>query len=119
VHPICRQRQDTRTLATLPSKRLPSPRGKTTRKRSLPEQLRTNCGGHGILFAARKSLQKRVRPVPRSAEIARAAGVGKKTLYNYVGDKAELFTAAYEAGTSEARPPHFECQKPTPRNSKR
>jgi len=44
------------------------------------------------------------------SEIARAAGVGKKTLYNYVGDKLSC-SPLPTSGTSEARPPHFELPR--------
>jgi TetR/AcrR family transcriptional regulator, mexJK operon transcriptional repressor len=70
-------------------------------KRGRPAAGEIELRKHEILIAAKKIFAAKGFADTKVQDIARAAGVAKKTIYDHVGDKAELFRIAFATGPSE------------------
>jgi AcrR family transcriptional regulator len=71
------------------------PRRRKPRKRGRAPADEIEHRKYEVLAAARAIFAKNGYAETTVNEIAQAAGVGKKTIYSHIGDKAELFRVAY------------------------
>jgi TetR/AcrR family transcriptional regulator, mexJK operon transcriptional repressor len=90
-----------------------SPPGRKVGTRGRPSNGEIEIRKHGIIVAARRVFAHKGYVGATVKDIAQAAGVGKKTIYEHIGDKAELFRVAYGTSTSKEGPHQFELPRGT------